>query len=382
MLELLAFLLPIAAASGWYAARQHYTRKFLLDHARPLTRAYCRGLNYLLNEKTDQAIDVFADLLEKDFGTAETHLALGNLFRRRGEVEKAIDIHETLLRHPGLTEEVKSQGYFELGMDYQRAGLFDRAEAIFKELIHSEPHRAPSLHQLLQIYEQEKDWISAIECTRYLTRYTRTPRGETIAQFLCELAEQAIAEGRYEAAREHLAQAGREDAKCVRVSLIQARIELAAQNFREALEVLRRVEYQDPVYLPEILVPMGVCYQRLAREQEYLDYLSHLYHAYGLVEAAVEVADRLRRQSGSMAADYLLGVLESRPGFRGLSDAIGMLAMSDTKVQEAALHRVGRIIENIESDNLRYRCCRCGFAGSELHWRCPSCQCWSSIKPI
>jgi lipopolysaccharide biosynthesis regulator YciM len=382
MLDLLAFLLPIAALSGWYVAKRHYTRKHRIDR----TQAYCRGLNYLLSEKTDKAIDIFAHILEKDCETLETHIALGNLFRRQGEVEKAIEIHERLVHEPGLSEAQKNQAGYELGMDYMRAGLFDRAESIFQTLSQTEAHCKSSLQQLLQIYQQEKDWQNAIVCLRKLLRFAKAPHGETVAQFLCELAEEAVILQRLGAARDYLAQALHADPGCARASLIKARFELASGAYGEALRTLRKVEVQNPAYLPEILQPLGTCYEHLDDDQGLIDYLGYLHRQYGLMGAAVNLAEWIREISGTGAAvGYLLTVLEANPCLRGLSRALDLLNLPDGEKPRpdlTNLNRVSRIASHLAAEIPRYHCAECGFSGSELHWRCPSCQSWGSITPV
>lgn len=383
MLELLAFLLPVAAAWGWYAAKRYYTRQYLLKHARPLTQAYCRGLNYFLNEKTDQAIDVFAHLLESEQGILDTQIALGNLFRRRGEVEKAIEIHARLIDEPGLGEVQKAQARYELGVDYMRAGLFDRAEAIFLDLADTEAHRKSALQRLLQMYQQEKDWPKAMDCLRKLLRFAKPPRGETMAQFLCELAEEAAAAGRYGEVREYLRQALRDDPACVRANLIKARLDMAEGAYAAALPTLKRVEEQNPAYLPEIIQPLGLCYERLGKQSEWLEYLGYLYQRYGLIDAAVRLAERLRDTSGAVAAaGYLLTVLETKPCLEALAPAIEWLSEPAHKEGREELRRLGLVAGHLRAGIPRYRCGACGFSGAELHWRCPSCQVWGAIAPV
>lgn len=382
MLEFLALLLPVAAASGWYAAKRHYTRRYFADHARPLTRAYCKGLNYLLNEKTDKAIDAFADILEKDYDTIETHIALGNLFRRRGEVEKAIEIHEKLVDDATLDQSHRVHASYELGMDYMRAGLYDRAEAIFQVLSQSTTHAKPSLQQLLLIYQQEKDWHKAIACTRQLLRFGKPPRGENVAQFLCELAEEAARRDEPGEAMNHLKQALREDPGCVRANLILARLELAQAEYAKALSALKVVESQNPAFLPMVLEPITLCHERLGEGRALVDYLEGVYRKHGLVEAAVAMAGRRREMEGAEAAlNHLLTVLESNPNFQGLRQAVALMAEPDRTTTRQDLKRVALIVDCLVAKIPRYRCVECGFSGSEMHWRCPSCQHWDSMIP-
>jgi lipopolysaccharide biosynthesis regulator YciM len=384
MQELLALLLPLAAASGWYAAKRHYTRKYLRDHARPITRAYCRGLNYLLNEKTDQAIEAFARVLDMDQDTVETHVALGNLFRKRGEVDKAIEVHSRLVEEPGLDPAQRDQALYELGVDYMRAGLYDRAEAVFETLSRNPVHRESSFKRLLQIYQQEKDWPKAIATVLELTRFAKAPKGESVAQFFCQMAEEALASQRVAEAQACLAKAREADPACVRASLIQARLDVASSDYAGALRALRNVERQDPSYLAETLDAAALCYERLGDAQGLSEYLEHLHRRYGVAEASARLAARIGEAEGASAAvGYLLGVLEANPNLKGLGQALDHLATAGgvQHWNQADLNRLRAVKDRLVAEVPRYQCGECGFGGGELHWRCPSCQHWGSIRP-
>lgn len=377
-------LLPVAAASGWYAAKQHYTKKYLINHTRSLRQAYVRGLNYLLSEKTDKAIDTFANLLASDVETIETHIALGNLFRRRGELEKAIEIHEKLIEQGNLSEDQRASAHFELGMDYLRAGLFDRAESILTNLVDHATYRKSALQQLLQIYQQEKDWWKAVECTRKLKAMNKIPRGETVAQFLCELAEEALAQKRDADAVKYLAEALQDDSKCIRASLLDARTEIRNGHFDRALQALKNIESQNPAYISEILGLLQICYEYSNQPAGGLNaYLSYLWETHGSEDAAVCLAERLRGEKGSeKAADYLQRVLDAKPSLKVLSTLSDLLLEDGPDKQRNALTKLSRSLNRMSSDKPRYSCVQCGFTGAELHWRCPSCRHWESTRPI
>jgi len=382
--EWLLLLLPVAAASGWYAARRHYLRKYLVEHSHSLRTAYCRGLNYLLSEKTDKAIEAFADVLANDFETIETHIALGNLFRRRGEIEKAIEIHENLIARDDLSPQQHENAQFELGLDYLRAGLFDRAESIFQNLTDHEESRKGSLQQLLDIYQREKDWVKAIECTRQLRSLAKVPKGETVAQFFCELAEETLCFNQDSAARQWLEEALAEDPKCARASLLMARSLMREGRFEDAVEMLKCVESQNPVLISEIIEPLSICHDRLGKNNgELIGYLGYLYETYGLESAALALAERIRSEHGpGRAIEHLQRVLDARPSLKSLNAMTGFLLEEGMENQREALVRLDRGLDRLASAASRYTCIQCGFTGSELHWRCPSCRYWESTKPL
>ncbi|MFN5745319.1 MAG: lipopolysaccharide assembly protein LapB [Methylococcaceae bacterium] len=379
--DMIAILLPVAAASGWFAAKKHYTRKYLTDYARPLTQAYRRGLNYLLDEKTDKAIAAVAHILEQEYEPIETHIALGNLFRRRGEVERAIDIHSKLLQDPILTDHQKTKANFELGVDYMRAGLFDRAEAIFHPLSSSKTHGRGALQHLLQIYQQEKDWVNAIDCVRQLQRMVKPRQGETAAHFFCELADEAMHLHRLKDARDFLVQALADDPQCVRASIAKAKLEFGNGEYHQALQTLKNIELQNPVYLPVALPMIRLCWERQG-DNGLTEYLERIYQNFGVVAAALEVAERIRESRGLTAAiDYLLPVIEANPD-SGLIYRVLDFMTEDRSSAADRIRRINRALHSLVLDSDRYHCIECGFRATELHWRCPSCQFWGSIIPL
>ena len=384
MEEWVFLLLPVAAASGWFAAQRHYARKYLIEHTHSLRKAYCRGLNYLLSEKTDKAIDAFVDLLTNDFETVETHIALGNLFRRRGEIENAIEIHENLIGRDDLNPQQQESAQFELGLDYLRAGLFDRAESIFQNLVDHENTRMGALQQLLDIYQHEKEWGKAMECTRQLQELGKPPRrGETVAHFLCELAEETLCTDDDLSARGWLDEALREDPHCVRARLLMAKLEMREGRFDEALQSLKRVESQNSAIIPEIIEPLRICHDRLEKPAgELLGYLGYLYETYGFESAALSLAVRIRSEQGAgKAIEHMLRVLEAQPTLKSLNTLTGFLLEEGPETQRESLVRLDRALDRLYSNTPRYTCTHCGFSGSELHWRCPSCRYWESTKP-
>ena len=197
--------------------------------------AFLRGLSYLLDQRPDKAIDVFLRMAEVDGETMEIHLALGSLFRRRGEVERAIRIHQNLVARPGLDREQRGFALYELAQDYMRAGLFDRAESLLQELAEIEPQGRRALKALIEIYQQEKDWAGALSVAERLEKLTGRPMAVQIAQYHCELAEECLKARSPEPASAHLRAAQSVHPQCVRATMLQARIELERGNADTAL---------------------------------------------------------------------------------------------------------------------------------------------------
>jgi lipopolysaccharide biosynthesis regulator YciM len=222
-MNLLWLLLPVAALSGWLIGQRRINQKDGSSSS-SIYPEYFKGLNYVLNEQPDKAIEVFIKMLEVDSETVETHLALGNLFRRRGEVDRAIRIHQNLIARPSLDREQRANALLELGMDYMRSGLLDRAEALFLELIESNLHLNDSCTELLDIYQQEKDWENAIKIARKLEIISGEKSNSIIAQFYCECADSALIDGNMRVAKDSIRQAISIYPKCVRASLIEGKM--------------------------------------------------------------------------------------------------------------------------------------------------------------
>ena len=283
---LLFLLLPVAAASGWFVARRRGERQRGAQIGK-LSRTYFKGVNFLLNEQPDKAIEVFLELAEVDKNTVETHFALGNLFRRRGEVDRAIRVHQNLIARPTLTDEQRTQAVLELGEDFMRAGLLDRAETLFADLVKANTSAPAALRHLISIYQQERDWTKAIEHARRYETATGEPMGKLIAQFQCELAEAARSHGDIPAARAFLAQAYRDDTHCIRAGIVEGNIELAAGNDQAAIRALERVARHDVEYLPEFLKPLLSAYERRGERARARAFLAEMIERYPGVSRAV-----------------------------------------------------------------------------------------------
>lgn len=381
-LALLFLLLPMAALSGWMLGRRRSERT---SGARvsELSTSYFRGLNYLLNEQQDKAIEVFLKLAEINSDTVETHLALGNLFRRRGEVDRAIRVHQHLIARPNLSQDQKTVALLELGEDYMRAGLLDRAETLFTDLVAMDALAPSALRHLISIYQHERDWDKAIAHARQLEQATGESQGATIAQFHCELAEQARAQGDADAARAHVADAFAVQPDCVRASMIEGHVEAAARNYAAAIRAFERVAEQDVDYMPEILAPLLDCYARaqdMRRAEEFLLGITERYQGVSPVLALARLYATTRGEDA--AIDFLNRALRQRPSVRALMALIDVnlnTAQGEARDSFTVLRDLAR---QLVEGKAMYRCNRCGFGAKAHHWQCPSCKTWGSVRPI
>ncbi len=375
-------LLPVAAASGWWLhgrARRSSAGKELNQ----FTTSYFRGLNYLLNEQPDKAIEVFLKIAEVDRDTVETHLALGNLFRRRGEVDRAIRFHQNLISREGLSVEQRTQALLELGEDYMRAGLLDRAERLFAELIEIEAHTPSALKHLISIYQQEKDWIKSIEHAKRLQQVSGENMSPVIAQFYCEIAQSCLAAGDADTARSHLRKALRTDPQCVRASMLEAEIFAREGSHEAAIESYQRVAEQDLDYIPDILEPLLNCLEQAGRKDQGRAFLADVIERYRGISPVLALAELIQHAEGRPAAvEFISAQLRRRPSVKGLAQLIGLnLSDSSGAARDNLL-----ILQDLTSKLLEgkpvYRCNQCGFGTRYLHWQCPSCKSWNSVKPI
>jgi len=378
----LFLLLPIAALSGWLIGRRD-RQKTSLHLGSEIPLGYIRGLNYLLNEQPDKAIDVFIQLLDVNSDTVETHLALGSLFRRRGEVDRSIRIHQNLIARPTLNPEQRMHALNELGQDYMRAGLLDRAEALFSELIETGPHTVTALQQLIDIYQQEKDWEQAIEIARKLAIKTGKSQDSVIAHYFCELAEQELRANETHKALKYVKKALNTDHNCARASILEGDIEHQLGDVKAAIRAYRRVEDQDRDYLPEILESLTSCYRELNRIEEMIIYLREILGRQGSISVMLTLAELIREQEGdTVAADFIAQQLQSRPSVRGMDRLIDLALNLIKGPGQEKLEVLKNVTMQLLVNNPVYKCDICGFSGKTLHWQCPGCKSWNTVKPI
>ncbi len=377
---LIVALLPIAAASGWYAGRRGGALQTGRRVSR-LSKTYFRGLNYLLNEQPDKAIELFLQLAEADKDTVETQFSLGYLFRRRGEVDRAIRLHQNLIARPGLSEEQKKYAALELGEDYMRAGLLDRAETLFTDLVQMDVSVPQALRHLISIYQAERDWEKAIGHARSLETATGEVMGSLIAQFQCELAEQARLQGEHDTARARIADAYIADPQSTRAGILEGQSELAANNDAAAIRAFERVARQDVDYLPEVIKPLLDAYQRgqdTSRARAFLAEMIERYPGFAPIFALSRI---LRDEEGvDVARQFLSRQVRQRPSVRGQA-ALIELSLDDPDAAIGTLVTLRQISDQLLVRSPAYRCGRCGFGARAHHWQCPSCKNWGTIKP-
>lgn len=369
-------LVPVFFALGWMAAR--IDMRQVVQESRALPRSYFTGLNFLLNEQPDRAIDSFLEVARVDSQTVELHFALGNLFRRRGETERAIRMHQNLLDLPDVEEKHRLHAMIELGQDFLRAGLLDRAEEIFNRL-QDTPQATEAKRYLLEIYQLGKEWQKAIDLARELPEIA-SPK--EVAEYYCELAAGDIMRSRSDAAREHLAAALRENRNCVRANVLLGDLLAQEGQTEAAIAAWQRVEQQDPDYLSLLAHRLLEAYRKLDRRAEGVallrGYLEH-YPSLDLIEVVYQLV--LECEGAEAAYRLVQAELQRHPSLVGLEKLMSARLPLATPDSQGDLELARTIIQNYTRRLSRYRCNHCGFKARQYYWRCPACGDWESTPP-
>jgi lipopolysaccharide biosynthesis regulator YciM len=366
---------PVFFALGWIAARIDI--KQIVSESRALPRSYFKGLNFLLNEQPDQAIEAFIEVVKVDPETIELHFALGSLFRRRGEYDRAIRMHQNLLDRADLAGEQKLQAQMELGQDYLKAGILDRAEELFSRLEKTEQAMA-ARRALLQIYEQEKDWPRAIEMTKQVETDPRA-----LAQYLCELAQSESAQSRPDAARRHLDAALEANRKCVRASLLWGDLERSQNNLEKAVEHWKRVESQNPAYLALVAERLVEAYRHAGRAEEGLTLLAGYLERYPSLDLLDTVFQQTLEAKGpEKAYEIVRDELKRNPTLLGLDYLLeAQIVAAGSPDKRRDLELVRNLVHGHTRRLARYRCESCNFKARQFHWQCPACAGWETYPP-
>ena len=376
------WLLPIPAlffALGWTAARIDI--KHLLRESRALPLSYFRGLNFLLNEQPDKAIESFIEVVKVDPQTVDLHFALGSLFRRQGEIDRATRMHQNLLDRPNLPADKRQAAVFELAQDFHRAGLLDRAEELFTKLDGS-PFEHASLGFLISIYEQEKDWPKAIAVTRRMEAIAKRPYFKEIAHYRCELAQAALVKPDIAAARASIDQALAEYKACARATMLLGDLEAQEGNVAAAIDAWQRIESQNPAFLSLVAERLADAYRRQGSAAHALRVLKAYQQQYPSLDILNTVFTLTLAEEGPGQAGALIKEeLARNPTLLGLDrllEAQLLAAPADRRNDlELVKQLVGQHIKRLGM----YKCDQCGFRARQYYWRCPGCGKWETYSP-
>lgn len=380
----LLVLLPAAAGSGWWA-RGRSERRRRAEYGRkpsPVHADYLRGIRYLVNEEADRAIETFIRVLDVDDETAETHLALGNLFRRQGDIDRALRLHQNLVARPNLASTHRNQARYELACDYLKAGVLDRAEGLFVELLDQQEFAERCLNGLIAIHEKVRDWDQAIVATQHLERVRGASLRPIVAQYYCELAEQSAAEGDDDKAARYLKAARQAYRECARISLIAGRVAERNREYRSAIRAYREVLAQDVAFATEILEPMRRCFDASDDAIGYVDFLQAFMVEVDGAAGHVAYARHLQRVGRlDEAIAHLSRYLQSEASWIGFYHLLELASADPRSSLTGPLDSLRQSLARIIDQEPTYRCGHCGFSSRYLHWQCPSCRQWNTMVP-
>jgi len=382
--EIFFLLLPVAAFYGWYMGTRSVHQKNQ-KKGNKLSRDYVKGLNFLLSEQPDKAVDHFIALLEVDNETIETHLALGNLFRQRGEVERAIRIHQNLIARPALTLEQRDLALLQLGKDFYQSGLFDRSEKIFIQLKESPEYQQVASENLLLIYQQLKEWKEAVLEAEFLHKLSKgKKKSRTLSYLYCSSAEQLTKSSEEKQKVKLYQKALQVFPGCIRASIALCEYYEQQNKPQQALQILQSIPELDIEFTEIILDKLLALHQQLGSEQQLISYLYRVVSLGGGASAVVLLAKLIAKyKSIDKAQAFMLQELRRNPTMKGFIHLMTYhLQLAKSSSEQESLSLLHKLVSEQIKLRPQYRCQKCGYSSKKLFWLCPSCKSWGRIKPI
>lgn len=384
-------------AAGWLVAR--IDLKQLLTESRAMPQSYFRGLNFLLSEQPDKAIESFIEVTKSNPEAVELQFALGSLFRKRGEVDRAIRVHQDLSERSDVSTEQRTTALLELAQDYQKAGLLEHAERILSDLSRksagNDAQQAQTLKQLLEIYVQEKTWDKAIDVAQRLdagsststTDDGRAGKGPSkfqreIANYYCEWAEDAFRAGDTVSANAHLGAALAANPKCVRANLARGEWLAGEGQHAEAIRTWHQIETQDPAYLGLAADRLLQSHRAMGKGVEGLADLRTLQQHYPALDLLNAIFQATLEADGPQAAYELVkNDLRSNPTLVGLDRLLEAQILAAPADRKEDLTTLKQLVHSHSSRLAVYLCSKCGFKAKQFYWHCPACSGWETFPP-
>ena len=382
-MDIWLFVLVFAAMlSGWLLGRwQPFSKgdgQRAFDH---LSEHYAKGLNYLLADDSDNAIRVFTDLVDNDRDTIEIHIALGNLFRSKGEVDRAIKVHQNLLAKPNLTREQRHAAIAELASDYLKAGLLDRAEKLYREMIELKAEPVKAYRHLLDMYIAEKSWEEAVECAQMLYKMGEPEAAVEYSQCLCEIADAAIASGNHRLGFKNLERALEVDVDSVRASLLIIRLNLKVDKLPAAKKQFVRLVRKRPEYMALYIEPARQIFPH-NQDRQYQEFLQQQYQQQSSNRIGMALLEHYARNDDiEKARQFLSDILRQSPSFEAFEFALRFLKANPQQLGET-WDTLSDFLKTLQEKKIEYVCTRCGYDSHAIQWLCPSCRNWASMKPV
>ena len=381
----IAAILLVALLIGWLLGRWSKGRD--ADSSADPSRVNCsehyiQGLNYLLANKSDKAIELFVDLVKVDKETMETHLALGNLFRSKGEVDRAIKIHQNLIARPNLDPNQRVMSLTELAEDYLKAGLLDRAENLYQELVQINPKNTSALHKLLEIYSLEKSWSEAKGVAHALYDLGEPGSRLILTHCYCEMAEESMADGNLKDTRTYLDRAIQIDKSCIRALLLLIELHLRNENLKQARQLFKQLINTTPQFIELYLKPARDILLHRGSVEQYQQFLIEQYAKNAVSAVAVELLESYQNQEmHQQLLNFLRDALQRSPSMELIEFGLRYFKHRP-QTADGVWPDLPNLFKTLNQKRIAYLCSACGYGGQAMHWNCPSCKSWSSIKPV
>jgi lipopolysaccharide biosynthesis regulator YciM len=379
----LLLLVIISIFIGWGLGRWRPLKKIhSTNQSESYADSYAKGLNYLLLDDPDKAIKVFTNIIEVNPNTIEVHLSLGNLFRSKGEVDRAIKVHQSLLARADLSRNQRNTAIEELANDYLKAGLLGRAEKLFKELIDLNNHNLVAHGHLLDLYITEKSWDEAVDSAQILFDHKQAGSSVSLSQCLCEAAEKALQKGNQKKARNNLIKALEVENNCVRATLLLIQCHLNRQEQPAAKKIFQRLIKKSPEYMTLYIEPAKQLFLKGNEPTQYQDLLKQQYISGPSTSLAVALLEHyVETNQSEKAIEFLTEVLAKIPSFGAYDFALQFLR--DDSIPLTDMWKgLSKFLKAMQEKNAEFVCTQCGYASHSIQWRCPSCRSWSSMKSI
>lgn len=376
-------LVLVAMLIGWIIGRWKPSVKNLTSYrSGNYAESYIKGLNYLLADDSQKAVEVFSELIKVNTETIEIHIALGNLYRSKGEVDRAIKVRQNLLARPNLSRNQRNMAIAELANDYLKGGLLDRAENLFKELTQLEPKDLGAFWKLLDLYITEKSWHEAAEYAQIISDRGDKDAAIILSQCYCEIAEDALAKGNNKLVLECLDKALDADQLCVRAGLLLIKHYIGSGNTDAAKKVFHRLTRNSPEYMDLYIAPAREIFLLANESNEYQKFLQVQYQdnpsshiAIALIEyyASVNQIDK--------ASQFLSEVLAKTPSFEAYEFAL-RFQNSDSSHFSNIWNGLSSFLKSMKDNKTEFICSQCGYESHAIQWNCPSCRRWATMKPV
>lgn len=376
-------LVIVAISVGWALGRwMPFGKTSSTNDSKNYSESYVKGLNYLLSDDSNKAIETFSELIKLNAETVETHIVLGNLFRSKGEVDRAVKVHQNLLARPDLSRKQRNMTIGELANDYLKAGLLDRAEKLYKEMIQLNPTDSSAYRRLLDLSITEKSWDQAIEYAQFLYVGGDSAAAIILSHCHCELADKAMEIGNNKQVRESLARALEIDKSCVRASLLLIRHHLNSNNLSAAKKIFGRLARTNPEYMNLYIVPAREIYSRSNEFNAYQNFLQDQYKKIPTTRLAIALIEHYAGiDQIEKAKQFLSEVLKQSPSYEAFGFALRFLKSDPAHLSET-WESLSMFLLSMQNKKTEYVCSLCGYESHAIQWNCPSCRNWSTMKPV